>query len=64
MDDVVDTSMALVTALTPFTAEAVRGSAINLHATVVTGVGVAKEWSKAKANCNTNGVVVHVQSQR
>ena len=43
VDNVVDNSMTLVTALTPFAAEAVRGSAINLHATVVTGVGAAKE---------------------
>ena len=42
VDDVVDSSMALVTALPPFAAEAVHGSAINLHTTVLTGVGTAK----------------------
>ena len=42
MDDVVDSSMTLMTSLTPFAAESVRGSAINQHATVVTGVGAAK----------------------
>ena len=40
--DDVDSSVALVTALTPFAAKAMCGSAINLHTTVVTGVGVAK----------------------
>ena len=43
MDNVVDSSMMLVTALTPSAAELVHGSAINLHTTVVTGVGVSKE---------------------
>ena len=43
VDDVVDSSMTLVTALTPFAAEAMHGSAINQHATVVTGGGAAKE---------------------
>ena len=42
MDDVVDSRMTLMTSLTPFAAESVRGSAINLHTTVVTGVGVTK----------------------
>ena len=45
VDDVIDSSVALVMALTPFAAEAVRGSAINLHTTVVTGVGTAKVCS-------------------
>ena len=40
MNDVVDSSMAR--AITPFAAESMRGSAINLHTTVVTGVGTAK----------------------
>ena len=40
--NVVDSSVALMTALTPFAAESVHGSAINLHTTVVTGVGTAK----------------------
>ena len=39
MDNIVDSSM---TSLTSFAAESVCGSAINLHTTVVTGVGVAK----------------------
>ena len=43
VDDVVDSSVvALVTALTPFAAKAMCGSAINLHTTVVTCVGAAK----------------------
>ena len=42
VDNVIDSSMASVTALTPSAAEAVYGSAINLHTTVVTGVGAAK----------------------
>ena len=45
MDDVVDSSMTLMTSLTPFAAESVHGSAINLHTTVVTGVGAAKGLS-------------------
>ena len=42
VDNVVDSGMTLVTALTPFAAKAVGGSAFNLHTTVVTGVGAAK----------------------
>ena len=42
VDDVVDSSMMLAMGLTPFVAKAVRGSAINVHTTVVTCVGVAK----------------------
>ena len=39
VDDVVNSSMTLVMSLTPFAAESVRGSAINLRTTGVTGVG-------------------------
>ena len=42
MDDVIDSSMKLETALSPSAAEAVHDSAINLCTTVVAGVGVAK----------------------
>ena len=42
MNAVVDSSMTLMTSLTPFAAESVCGSAINLRATVVTGMGAAK----------------------
>ena len=42
MDDVVDSSMTLVVSLTPFEAESVHGSAINLQIIVVTGVGTKK----------------------
>ena len=44
MDDAIDSSMTLMTSLTPFAAESayVHGSAINRHSTVVTGVGAAK----------------------
>ena len=42
VDDVVDSSMTLETALVPSAADAVHDSAVNLRTTVVAGVGVAK----------------------
>ena len=42
VDSVIDGSMVMVSAFVPSAAEAMGGSAVNLHPTVVTGVWLAQ----------------------
>ena len=62
MDNIIDGSMVMVMTLTPSAAETMCGGNINLHSTMVTGVWPAQGFTWAKTNCNSNGVVVHVQA--
>ena len=51
--------VAVMTSLTPLTAEPVSGKTVHLISTVVAGVGSAQGGTQAEAHRYPNGVVIH-----
>ena len=63
MENVIDGSMAMMTALTPSAAKAMGGEMIHCSTTVVACVRSTEGGPKPEANRNPDGIIVHSEAK-